>query len=184
MDQELYAASGDAWDRTQAGHRVRRLEPGQLDDHRSRLFRAAYALCRSREDAEDLVQETYEHVLRRPRFLRSDNDLVYLLRVLRNRWQALAQSSAYRRSSPVAPEELEWVAADSAEDAGARALEVKAAYAAIGELSEPLRETLVAVDIVGLSYREAARALGARTGTIMSRLFRARERVAAALEGS
>ncbi|HEY1316690.1 MAG TPA: RNA polymerase sigma factor [Gaiella sp.] len=162
----------------------RRLEPTRLESHRRRLFRAAYALSRSREDAEDLVQETYEHVLRRPRFLRGDTDVAYLMRVLRNRWQALAESAAYRRSVPMAPDDLEWVAAGAAEDEGARVVEVKLAYAAIGELSEPLRETLVAVDIVGLSYREAARALDTRKGTIMSRLFRARERVVAALEGS
>src|SRR3954469_3764027 len=41
----------------------------------------------------------------------------------------------------------------------------------MGELSAPLRETIVAVDVAGLSYREAADALGTRTGTIMSRLF-------------
>jgi RNA polymerase sigma-70 factor (ECF subfamily) len=166
------------------GLRTRQLEPARLEAHRTRLFRAAYALSRSREDAEDLVQETYEHVLRRPRFLRGENDLVYLLRVLRNCWQALAQSSAYRRSSPMAPEDVEWLATDSTVDDEARALELQLAYEAIGELSEPLRQTIVAVDIVGLSYREAARALGTRTGTIMSRLFRARERVAAILEGS
>ena len=84
----------------------------------------------------------------------------------------------------MAPDDLEWVAAGVVEDEGARMAEVKLAYAAIGELSEPLRETLVAVDIVGLSYKEAARALGTRKGTIMSRLFRARERVVAALEES
>jgi DNA-directed RNA polymerase specialized sigma24 family protein len=35
---------------------------------------------------------------------------------------------------------------------------------------------------VGLSYNEAARSLRTRTGTIMSRLYRAREQVATALE--
>jgi RNA polymerase sigma-70 factor (ECF subfamily) len=195
MDHEAWAAArADVWDRAEAattdplvttpGRRQRRLEPARLESHRSRLFRAAFALSRSREDAEDLVQETYEHVLRRPRFLRNDNDDGYLLQVLRNRWHALAGSAAYRRSTPMAPDDLEWVASGVADDDGMRAVEVKLAYAAIGELSDPLRETIVAVDIVGLSYREAARALGTRTGTVMSRLFRARERVAAALEGT
>jgi RNA polymerase sigma-70 factor (ECF subfamily) len=146
------------------------------------LFRAAYGLCHSKEDAEDLVQETYELVLRRPRFLRRDNALPYLLRVLRNRWAASAQSAASRRSLPTPPEELEWVVDERADPEG-KPLEAQVAYAAIAELSEPLREAIVAVDVAGLSYREAARALRTRTGTIMSRLFRAREQVAAALEG-
>ena len=44
------------------------------------------------------------------------------------------------------------------------ALDARLAYAAIAELSEPLRNTIVAVDIVGLSYKEAARSLRIRTG--------------------
>ncbi len=60
--------------------------PGALGVHVVRLYRAAYGLCGSREDAEDLVQDTYERILRRPRFVRHDDDLGYLLRVLRNTW--------------------------------------------------------------------------------------------------
>ena len=53
--------------------------------------------------------------------------------------------------------------------------------AAVAALPEPFRETVAAVDLAGLSYREAARALGANQGTIMSRLYRGREQVADAL---
>ena len=60
------------------------LDPERLGDHLDRLYRAAWALCGSREDAEDLVQETYARVLARPRLLRNDDDLGYLLRTLRN----------------------------------------------------------------------------------------------------
>ena len=62
----------------------RTLDPARLGDHLDRLYRAAWALCGSREDAEDLVQETYARVLARPRLLRNDDDLGYLLRALRN----------------------------------------------------------------------------------------------------
>jgi RNA polymerase sigma-70 factor (ECF subfamily) len=34
------------------------LDPQSLGDHLDRLYRAAWALCGSREDAEDLVQDT------------------------------------------------------------------------------------------------------------------------------
>ena len=64
--------------------RGRPLEPSSLGDHLDRLYRAAWALCGSREDAEDLVQETYARVLARPRLLRNEDDLGYLLRALRN----------------------------------------------------------------------------------------------------
>src|SRR3712207_6727434 len=61
------------------------LDPGALGDHLDRLYRAAWALCGSREDAEDLVQETYARVLAKKRVIASDEAaLGYLLRVLRN----------------------------------------------------------------------------------------------------
>jgi RNA polymerase sigma-70 factor (ECF subfamily) len=160
----------------------RLLQAERLPDHADRLFRAAYALCDTSHDAEDLVQETYARVLRRPRFIRRDGDLAYLLRALRNTWIAMRRAKAARAQTVELGEEVDWIA-DPEADPGATALEVSVAYAAMRELSDPLRETIVAVDVVGLSYREAARALRIREGTVMSRLFRARERVAAALEG-
>src|SRR6266545_4172927 len=67
-------------DRTAAtgGHHAmeRPLDPARLGDHLDRLYRAAWALCGSREDAEDLVQETYARVLARPRILRHEDDFV------------------------------------------------------------------------------------------------------------
>ena len=158
-----------------------RLEPASLAQHRPRLIRAAYAMCGSREDAEDLVQETFERVLRRPRFIQRDRDMAYLLRVLRHTCGAHATSSAKRRTAPAPPDELEWIVDTRA--APEVAMDARIAYAAMAELSEPLRATIVAVDVVGLSYKEAARSLRTRVGTIMSRLYRAREQVAAAMEG-
>jgi RNA polymerase sigma-70 factor (ECF subfamily) len=153
-----------------------------LPDYSVRMFQVAYALCRSREDAEDLVQETYARVLRRPRCLyQSGGELAYLLRVLRNVWYDTLRSRAAHPEIRMEFEHVEFVA-DSRADADTL-LDARGAYAAIADLSAPLRETIVAVDIVGLSYKEAARALRTREGTIMSRLYQARRRVADALEG-
>ena len=62
----------------------RLLEPERLSVHLERLYRAAWGLCGSAHDAEDLVQETYARVLARPRLLRAGDELPYLHRVLRN----------------------------------------------------------------------------------------------------
>jgi RNA polymerase sigma-70 factor (ECF subfamily) len=159
----------------------RQLEPASLATHRPRLIRAAYAMCGSREEAEDLVQETFEHVLRRPRFVQRDRDMAYLLRALRHTCFAQARAAARQRTSPLPPEDLDWIADERA--CLDVAMDARLAYAAMAELSEPLRATIIAVDVVGLSYKEAARSLRTRVGTIMSRLYRAREQVAAALEG-
>jgi RNA polymerase sigma-70 factor (ECF subfamily) len=160
---------------------VRQLDVRRLPDHRDRLFRAAYALCRSRDDAEDLVQETFERVLRRPRFLRGEDDLGYLIKVLRNTW-INAYHRRDRRPKTVELDETIDFVVDLDADPGVSVTNLQTVYAAVAELPPPLRETIVAVDIVGLSYRQAASALGVRQGTVMSRLFRARNDVAARLE--
>jgi DNA-directed RNA polymerase specialized sigma24 family protein len=61
------------------------------------------------------------------------------------------------------------------------AAEAREVYAAIADLPPKCRDVLVGVDIVGLSYAEAARALRVRTETVTSRLYRARRLVAAQL---
>jgi RNA polymerase sigma-70 factor, ECF subfamily len=152
------------------------LDPGALGDHLDRLYRAAWALCGSREDAEDLVQETYVRVLARPRFVRRDEDLAYLLRALRNTFFA-----GRRRARPtLVPLEEDLDRGASGPEPGEVA-EQRRVYSAIAALAEEFRDALVAVDVVGLSYREAARALKVPEGTVTSRLSRAREQAADSL---
>jgi len=155
----------------------RLLDPESLGSHVDRLYRAAYGLCGSRQDAEDLVQDTYEKVLRRPRFLRHDQDLAYLLKVLRNTWISTRRSA--RAVVVPAGDAIDDI--EAPDDPIGQFLSGAAVYEALRNLSRPLRETLVAVDVVGLSYREAARALGTKEGTVMSRLHRGRQQVAAQL---
>jgi RNA polymerase sigma-70 factor, ECF subfamily len=160
----------------------RQLDPAQLGDHLDRLYRAAWALCGSREDAEDLVQETYARVLDRPRLLRNDDDLGYLLRALRNTFLN-AKRTEGRRLRPVPlPDETDVIADTQARDPHA-ALEAGELYAAVAALPADFRDVLVAVDITGLSYKEAARALRIREGTVMSRLYRARRQVVRSVDG-
>jgi RNA polymerase sigma-70 factor (ECF subfamily) len=162
---------------------LRRLDPDRAVEHLPRLYRAARAWTRSREEAEDLVQETYARVLARPRFLRGEDELGYLLRAVRNTLISQRRSASRR---PATTELVDDIAAGTrAGDDPAEAVEMGQVYAAIAELPEEFRDAIVAIDVVGLSYQEAARAFGVREGTITSRLFRARDRVARQLsEGS
>jgi RNA polymerase sigma-70 factor, ECF subfamily len=159
-----------------------RLDPQALVRHLDRLYRAAWALCGSREEAEDLVQETVARVLARPRRLHGEDELGYLLRALRNTFLT-TRRTASRRPQEVA--RLEDALAVDPRPVGRpeAALEAHELFGAIAALPEDFRLALVAVDVVGLSYREAADALGTREATVATRLFRARERVARALEG-
>jgi RNA polymerase sigma-70 factor, ECF subfamily len=156
----------------------RELDPAAAGDHLDRLYRAAWALCGSREDAEDLVQETYARVLARPRLLRERDDLGYLLRTLRNTFlDQMRQRSRRPVAAAVALDDIELV--DPREDLRPEhAIETHELFAAIAALPPDFRDVLVAVDVAGLSYKETAAALRIRTGTVMSRLYRARERVA------
>ena len=74
----------------------RPLDPAALGDHVDRLFRAAWALCGRREDAEDLVQETYARVLARPRRVRDGGELPYLLVALRHTFLSGRRSASRR----------------------------------------------------------------------------------------
>jgi RNA polymerase sigma-70 factor (ECF subfamily) len=160
----------------------RRLDPARLGDHLDRLYRAAWALCGSREDAEDLVQETYARLLARPRLLRNEDDLGYLLRALRNTFLNVKRTESRRLRPDPLPEQLDLVADRRALQPEA-ALEAGELYAAIAALPDDFRDVLVAVDVAGLSYREAAGSLRIREGTVMSRLYRARQQVVRRLEG-
>ena len=162
-----------------------RLDPQALVTHIDRLYRVAWALCGSREEAEDLVQETAARVLAKPRQLRGQDELAYLVQALRNTF-LLSRRTASRRPREVAT--LEQVEPADVRGVGAggigmpeSALAARELFAAIAELPEDFRLALVAVDVAGLSYREAADLLDTREATIASRLFRARERVVQAL---
>ena len=160
----------------------RKLDPARLGDHLDRLYRAAWALCGSREDAEDLVQETYAQLLKRPRLLRGDDDLGYLLRALRNTFLNQKRTESRRLRSDPLPEQLDLVADPQARQPQA-AVEAAELYAAIAALPDDFRDVLVAVDVVGLSYKEAAKALKTKEGTVMSRLYRARQDVVRRIDG-
>jgi RNA polymerase sigma-70 factor (ECF subfamily) len=159
------------------------LDPQSLPRHLDRLYRAAWALCGSPHDAEDLVQETFARVLARPRVLRGQDELAYLMQTLRNTFLTQRRTAARRpRTSAATLADVEPVDSSTGgrPEEAAQAREV---LTTIAGLSENHRLALIAVDIVGLSYREAASILDTREATIATRVFRAREQVARELAG-
>jgi RNA polymerase sigma-70 factor, ECF subfamily len=161
----------------------RTLDPSTLGDHIDRLFRAAWALSGSRVDAEDLVQETFARVLAKPRRIRNEDDIGYLLQVLRNTFISSRRAAA-RRLAPEALDERFEPVDPSLGTRPEHAAEAREVFAVIASLPDAFRDALVAVDVAGLTYGEAAELLGTKEATITSRLFRARARVARGMESS
>jgi RNA polymerase sigma-70 factor (ECF subfamily) len=158
------------------------LDPARLGDHLDRLYRAAWALSGSREDAEDLVQDTYARVLARPRLLRNEADLGYLLRALRNTFLNRKRTESRRLRPAPLPDDIDLVRDPNAREPEV-ALEAGEMYRAVASLPDDFRDVLVAVDVTGLSYKETAQALRLPEGTVMSRLYRARQQVIRSVEG-
>ena len=157
--------------RLDAERAVARLDP---------LYRYAVAITGDRNEAEDLVQDVLEVLLRRPRELRAhENERAYLLTMLRHRY--LDALRAKRRRPQL---ELEGASDEQPARVGERPdvrAEQRDVFDAVARLSLHHREALVAVDVAGLSYGEAAAFLGLPVGTVMSRLHRARANVIAAV---
>ena len=148
--------------------------------HIDRLYAAARALTGNHADADDLVQDVFLTLLRRPRRLQDGSPIAYLTVMLRNAQIDRHRAAARRRAFPLHE-------AEQAEDPRSglrpeRAAEHRDVMQAVHSLDAPFRETVVAVDVVGLSYKEAAGALGVPIGTVMSRLARGRKRVLGVLE--
>jgi RNA polymerase sigma-70 factor (ECF subfamily) len=151
-----------------------------LGDHLDRLYRAAWAMCGSREDAEDLVQETYARVLAKQRIIDTDDALPYLLVVLRNVFLSSLRKRD-RRPRTTSFEDAEQRLPAPASGSPAAALAAREVLAAVAALPADQRDVVAYVDIAGVSYAEAAAALGVPIGTVMSRLHRGRSRVAASV---
>jgi len=131
----------------------RQLDPEALGDHIDRLYRAARALSGSREESEDLVQETFARVLRKPRMLRSEDGVGYLLPVLRNTFISARRAAARRPQAVVPPDTF-----DRFEEVSGRSQGQHRGRRAIrADQCAParFRETVVAIDVVGLSYNQA-----------------------------
>ena len=148
-----------------------------------RLRRFAWALTGSREDADDLVQATCLKALASLDQFQPDSNLPsWMFRIMRTTWIDQTRSRA-RRPTVDAPEAIDAVSDEGSIVRGLEArLTLRRVREAMAELPADQREILALVAVEGLSYREAADAAGVPIGTVMSRLARARAKLAGRLE--
>lgn len=139
----------------------------------------AWSLSRNSADADDLVQETLTKAWTyRDRFEAGTNLRAWLFTILRNSWY----SSVAKRSREIADEEGRHAARLTAEGSQEWTVELHALKVALDDLPPEHREAIVMVGAAGLSYEEAAEIAGCALGTIKSRVNRARNRLAEAMD--
>ena len=161
--------------------------------HTDALFGAAYRLTRNARDAEDLVQDS---LLRAYRFWDSfeqdSNCKAWLLRIVTNtfinEYQRKKRSREVLDAASAEQDATDGVlmhAEASDRRSPERALLERSVsddvQRALEGLPDDFRTAVVLCDVQGLSYKEIADIMGTPVGTVMSRLFRGRKLLAAAL---
>ncbi|MFD2251871.1 RNA polymerase sigma-70 factor (ECF subfamily) [Pseudochelatococcus lubricantis] len=141
------------------------------------LRRYARSLTRDDGEAEDLVHDALVHAYEKQSSFRPDKGVRnWLLSILHNTFidRVRARRSRQRRIEQLTAEVHADPAGYQASPAQEHALRLAQVRQAFMSLPEEQRAVLHLVSIDGLSYAEAAQALGLPVGTVMSRLARAR----------
>jgi RNA polymerase sigma-70 factor (ECF subfamily) len=170
---------------------AQRLARGALDRVRfeeeamglaDQVYRVARRLADSREEAEDLVQETYARAFRSWRSYTPGTNLrAWLLRILTNlnidrgrRRQRAPATTPLEQSDYHLYNRLEERTEIDDEERIVERLSQDEIVAALAEVPHDFRDVVVLVDIGDFSYQEAAQILDIPVGTVMSRLHRGR----------
>src|SRR5512142_2768668 len=159
--------------------RFERIVVPYLDD----AYTLARYLLRDEHDAQDAVQDAVLRALRYFESYREGDARAWLLAIVRNcclTWHRRQRIT--RASVPLADADLVDIGAARETDARAISRSERAALErAVAALPVEFREVIVLREVQELSYKEISDVVGVPIGTVMSRLARARKRLAAAL---
>ena len=129
-------------------------------------------MCREREAADDLVQNTVLSALdKQSQFEAGTNLKGWLFTIMRNRFYSDLRA---QRRRPTTLEDVETVPVAAVDNPEA-SLELKELSAALWKLSPQSREALILVGAGGFSYEEAAQLCDCSVGTLKARVSRARK---------
>jgi len=152
------------------------------------LYNFAHWLTQNREEAEDLVQETYAKALQGfGSFQLGTNFRAWIFRILRNTFLTSRTGLAVTKTVPLEDEDDQGQTVPVSRETPESILLAQAGQqqvqAALERVPVMFREVLLLCDVEEMSYQEIADTLGVPIGTVMSRLYRARKALRAALEG-
>jgi RNA polymerase sigma-70 factor, ECF subfamily len=142
------------------------------------LYNFAHWLTRNREEAEDIVQETYAKALKGfHSFQPGTNFRAWMFRILKNTF--LTSRTGLKASMLVSldsdeDESLLPATTETPESIFVERSNQELVQEAIAELPLNFREVILLCDLEGMAYQEIAHALSIPIGTVMSRLARAR----------
>lgn len=149
-----------------------------LQENMTLLHRFALSLTKNPARAEDLVQDTLLRAWKyRHQFVSGTNLSAWLSVIMRNTFY----SNQRKRSHEVEDGDGSYAAQLVTLPSQGGGLDLQDMTTAIARLPPEMARTLTLVAIENLSYEEAATAMGCRIGTVKSRLWRARERLAEVL---
>jgi RNA polymerase sigma-70 factor (ECF subfamily) len=143
-----------------------------------RLYNFAHWLTQNREEAQDLVQETYVKALKGfPSFQRGTNFRAWMYRILKNTFltsrAGLNPASSVPFDDENVPQER-LASGHTPETILVQRYDQELVQQALGQLAVPYREILLLCEYEEMSYQEISTALAIPMGTVMSRLSRAR----------
>src|SRR5271170_1645571 len=143
------------------------------------LYNFAHWLTQNREEAEDLVQETYAKALKGfSSFHAGTNFRAWMYRILRNTFLTSRTGLKATMTVPLDPEEDGpelAVEPETPETILMKRSSTQRLQNAIDELPVYFREILLLCEVEEMSYQEIAETLSIPIGTVMSRLSRARK---------
>lgn len=154
---------------------------GEITETLPALHRFARRLCRQRDMADDLVQDTlFRAWASRHTFVPGSNFRPWVFTILRNQFYTSLRKSG--RMVSWEPEAAERILVQQPEqEAGLHIADIEGA---IGQLPKMQREMLMLIASAGLSYEEAAIVANCKIGTVKSRINRGRAAVRAIIEGA
>jgi len=150
----------------------------QFADRRGKLYRVAYSWCHNASLADDLVQETLLKAINNADKLRDPATLnTWLYRIMLNNWHDYLRVQGRHTEFFEVGDENQAELADDYQQSQI----VSRVRSSVERLPMSLREVITLADFAGFSYAEIAEIVDIPIGTVMSRLYRARQNLKAQL---